>query len=411
MRVRAEAERAEPVAARRDHDPGVGVGERARDQRAPALHPGRHRRRHDVREAGRPVQLQVLRQGAEPGLVHPAQRQRRGRLLQRLRADLHRAGRSRSPARRSGGRRRSPSRSSTCAPAPARRRLRPRRRRRARPAMSRAPAPSCRPTAGSSSSAPTRHRGKGTGRFSQRSAKSIRPLFRGSAGVVAPGLASPAQSARQPAPILTLWYRQPAATWVEALPVGNGRLGAMVFGGVAEERLQLNEITLWSGGPQDADNPEALVGAAEDSRAARSPASTARRRRSPTAPSIAKGQGSGHGRGANAAYGSYQTLGDLQAHVRRPRGAPATIAASSISTTASPASATALGGATLQPRGVRQPSRRRAVVARVACDRPGLIDVAVGAVASRAGGDRGDRPPVELGHARPADERPRRGPA
>ena len=46
---------------------------------------------------------------------------------------------------------------------------------------------------------------------------------------------------------LKLWYRQPAAQWVEALPVGNGRLGAMVFGGVARERLQLNEDTLWSG--------------------------------------------------------------------------------------------------------------------------------------------------------------------
>ncbi|WP_153801098.1 glycoside hydrolase family 95 protein [Foetidibacter luteolus] len=48
---------------------------------------------------------------------------------------------------------------------------------------------------------------------------------------------------------LTLWYRQPAAVWTEALPVGNGRLGAMVFGRVDEELLQLNEATLWSGGP------------------------------------------------------------------------------------------------------------------------------------------------------------------
>jgi alpha-L-fucosidase 2 len=45
-----------------------------------------------------------------------------------------------------------------------------------------------------------------------------------------------------------LWYRQPAAEWVEALPVGNGRLGAMVFGGVAREQIQLNEESLWTGG-------------------------------------------------------------------------------------------------------------------------------------------------------------------
>ena len=51
-----------------------------------------------------------------------------------------------------------------------------------------------------------------------------------------------------PQPLL-LWYPRPAAQWTEALPLGNGRLGAMVFGGVGEERLQLNEDTLWSGSP------------------------------------------------------------------------------------------------------------------------------------------------------------------
>lgn len=56
-----------------------------------------------------------------------------------------------------------------------------------------------------------------------------------------------------------LWYRQPAEDWEkEALPVGNGRLGAMVFGQPAQERIQLNEDTLWSGGPRDCNNPEAL---------------------------------------------------------------------------------------------------------------------------------------------------------
>ena len=47
----------------------------------------------------------------------------------------------------------------------------------------------------------------------------------------------------------SLWYKEPAREWTEALPVGNGRLGAMVFGGVNEELIQLNESTLWSGGP------------------------------------------------------------------------------------------------------------------------------------------------------------------
>ena len=57
---------------------------------------------------------------------------------------------------------------------------------------------------------------------------------------------------------LRLWYLEPAKDWNEALPIGNGRLGAMVFGGKEEERLQLNEDTLWTGGPHDYNNPEAL---------------------------------------------------------------------------------------------------------------------------------------------------------
>ena len=44
---------------------------------------------------------------------------------------------------------------------------------------------------------------------------------------------------------LKLWYKQPAGTWVEALPVGNSRMGAMVYGGTAREELQLNDETMW----------------------------------------------------------------------------------------------------------------------------------------------------------------------
>ncbi|MEK7398766.1 MAG: glycoside hydrolase family 95 protein [Candidatus Poribacteria bacterium] len=55
-----------------------------------------------------------------------------------------------------------------------------------------------------------------------------------------------------------LWYRQPAKEWVEALPIGNGRISAMVFGGVDKERFQLNEETLWDGYERDRNNPEAL---------------------------------------------------------------------------------------------------------------------------------------------------------
>jgi alpha-L-fucosidase 2 len=55
---------------------------------------------------------------------------------------------------------------------------------------------------------------------------------------------------------LALWYDEPAGSeWLRALPVGNGRLGAMVYGNADTERLQLNEDTVWAGGPHDYSNP------------------------------------------------------------------------------------------------------------------------------------------------------------
>src|SRR5689334_15253959 len=91
-----------------------------------------------------------------------------------------------------------------------------------------------------------------------------------------PGAPRLAGEAPPPASPLSLWYRAPAsdhpllaldapsqsrqagtAEWVRALPVGNGRLGAMVFGGIVNERLQINEDTLWAGRPYDPVNPHA----------------------------------------------------------------------------------------------------------------------------------------------------------
>ncbi len=80
----------------------------------------------------------------------------------------------------------------------------------------------------------------------------------GGASLLAASIGS-ARAATPKAAPQRLWYRQPAKEWVEALPVGSGKLGAMVFGGVAAERLQLNEDTLWAGGPYDPANPESLA--------------------------------------------------------------------------------------------------------------------------------------------------------
>lgn len=63
-----------------------------------------------------------------------------------------------------------------------------------------------------------------------------------------------AQNSQNP---LKLWYDAPASNWEEALPLGNGRLGAMVFGGIAHEEFQLNEETIWTGSPYNNTNPNA----------------------------------------------------------------------------------------------------------------------------------------------------------
>src|SRR4051812_10958290 len=86
-------------------------------------------------------------------------------------------------------------------------------------------------------------------------------------GICAAGVLHPAAAANSsPAPkvargraSMQLWYDRPAKSWMtEALPVGNGRLGAMVFGGVDRERIQFNEISLWTGMEVNSDDSNAL---------------------------------------------------------------------------------------------------------------------------------------------------------
>lgn len=121
---------------------------------------------------------------------------------------------------------------------------------------------------------------------------------------------------------MTIWHRQPATQWNEATPIGNGRLGAMIFGKVDSERIQLNEDTLWSGAPQDSDNPKALEvlpeirkllfdGKYEDAHQLANESM------------ICRGPGSNRGRGSKVAYGSYETLGDLNLTFYHAAGKPA----------------------------------------------------------------------------------------
>ncbi|MFV0539768.1 MAG: glycosyl hydrolase family 95 catalytic domain-containing protein [Aestuariibaculum sp.] len=65
------------------------------------------------------------------------------------------------------------------------------------------------------------------------------------------GLTFSCSEEKKPTTVQELWYDKPAEKWIQALPVGNGRLGAMIFGGTTNERIQLNEDSMWPGGPED----------------------------------------------------------------------------------------------------------------------------------------------------------------
>jgi len=80
-------------------------------------------------------------------------------------------------------------------------------------------------------------------------------LFTAAAGLAAD---STQRASAKPPNDMLLWYRQPAEKWLEAMPMGNGLLGAMVFGGTQNERIALNESSFWSGRPHDYDDPEAI---------------------------------------------------------------------------------------------------------------------------------------------------------
>lgn len=111
--------------------------------------------------------------------------------------------------------------------------------------------------------------------------------------------------------VTRMWYKQPAEAWTRALPIGNGRLGAMVFGGIERERIQLNEDSLWSGGPQDADNPEALKNLPEVRRLI-AEGKYVEAQELTIKTMVCKGDGSHQGASAHYPFGCYQTLGDLR---------------------------------------------------------------------------------------------------
>jgi alpha-L-fucosidase 2 len=110
---------------------------------------------------------------------------------------------------------------------------------------------------------------------------------------------------------LKLWYDKPAAMWEATLPLGNGRLGMMPDGGVHKETIVLNDITLWSGSPQDANKYTAH----EHLPAIRSLLMQGKNDEAEALINksfVCEGEGSGRGSGANVPFGCYQVLGNLQ---------------------------------------------------------------------------------------------------
>ncbi|MDD4661366.1 MAG: glycoside hydrolase family 95 protein, partial [Massilibacteroides sp.] len=113
-----------------------------------------------------------------------------------------------------------------------------------------------------------------------------------------------------PEKIQSYFFDKPARIWEECFPLGNGRIGLMPDGDTEKEKIVLNEISLWSGGKQDTDNPQAasylprirqLLFDGRNDEAQNLMYNTF----------VCKGEGSAFGNGANAPYGSYQVLGNL----------------------------------------------------------------------------------------------------
>lgn len=109
---------------------------------------------------------------------------------------------------------------------------------------------------------------------------------------------------------MVLWYKQPATHFSASLPLGNGRQGAMVFGGVDSERIVLNEISMWSGSKQDSDREDAHKYLPEIQKLFLE-GKNIEGQQLLYKHFVSKGPGSSHGRAANGPFGCYQTLGDL----------------------------------------------------------------------------------------------------
>jgi len=191
-----------------------------------------------------------------------------------------------------------------------------------------------------------------------------------------------------------LWYRAPAANWNEALPVGNGRLAAMVFGGVRDERLQLNEDTVWAGEKLDRVNPKAAASLREIRRLlfAGKPAE-AEAIADKTIISVPR------------RMPPYQTLGDLSIRFQ-VEGEPSDYRRE-LSLDDAIARVRFRAGGVLHTREVFASAVDHVIVLRVSADRPGVIGLTASMSRERDATARAEAPNLAIleGQALPASER------
>ena len=166
----------------------------------------------------------------------------------------------------------------------------------------------------------------------------------------------------QQGPSNVLFYTHPAREWNQALPLGNGRLGAMVFGNVNGERIQLNENSLWMGGPRDTNNPDALKQLAE-----------VRRLLFAGLPAEAYAVAEKYSMGRPFRLESYQSLGDLRLTFEH-EGAPADYRLE-LDIDSAVARLTYQLGTVRYTREVFASHPAQAIVMRVSADAPGKITV------------------------------------
>src|SRR5580700_914344 len=157
-----------------------------------------------------------------------------------------------------------------------------------------------------------------------------------------------------------LWYTKPAGEWLEALPVGNGRISAMVFGGMDHERLQLNEGTLWAGGPHDYTSPDGLAALPEIRRLV-----FAEKWREAQQLVDAKFMG------RPAGQAPYQTVGDLLLNFINP--GPVTDYHRELDLTTAIATTSYLSGGVRFTRETFASAPHNVIVARITADKPAAI--------------------------------------